>query len=89
MSADQACHLAEGILQFDTRDQLKNISQTTLVMVGEEDIMATPSQSRELAEGILGAELVILPNLGHFCTSKDPKGVADRMASFLKRVDAC
>jgi len=80
--------LADGARQFDTRARLKDISRPTLVLVGEEDIMATPSQSRVLAEGIPGAEMVVLPNLGHFLTSEDPKKFADCVDSFLKRVDA-
>jgi len=87
----QATHafeqLADGVRQFDTRSRLKDISRPTLVLVGEEDIMATPSQSRVLAEGIPGAEMVVLPKLGHFLTSEDPKAFADCVDRFLKRVD--
>lgn len=88
----QALHafdqLVDGIGQFDARAQLKQIRQPTLVMVGEHDILTTPHQARILVEGIPGAELVVLPGVGHFCHLEDPKGFASRVAGFLKRVEA-
>ena len=88
----QALHafdqLVDGIGQFDARAQLKQIRQPTLVMVGEHDILTTPNQAQALAESIPGAELMVLPNMGHFCHLEDPKGFASRLTSFLKRVDA-
>lgn len=80
--------LADGVKQFDLRAKLKDIKKPTRVVVGEEDIMATPSQSRVLAEGIPRAEMVVLSGLGHFLTSEDPKGLAECINDFLKRVDA-
>jgi len=80
--------LVDGIGQFDAMVQLKKIHQPTLVMVGEHDILLPPHLSRILAEGIPGAELVVLPGVGHFCHIEDPKGFADHVDSFLKRVDA-
>ena len=81
--------LADGVANFDTREQLKDIRSPTLVIVGEEDIMATPAQSRVLAEGIPGAELLVLPELGHFClVTEGSKQFAESVAGFLKRVDA-
>ena len=80
--------LADGIGQFDTRAQLKKISQPTLVMVGEQDILTPLYLSQILAENIPGAELVVLPGVGHFCATEDPKGFANHVASFLNRVDA-
>ena len=63
--------------------------ELTLVIAGEEDIMATPSQSRALADGIPGAELTMLPEWGHFCVvTEGAKDFADTMANFFKRVDA-
>lgn len=78
--------LVDGIVQFDTRAQLKKIKQPMLVMVGEQDILTPPHLSRVLAKGIPNAELAVLPGLGHFCATEDPKEFANRVASFLKRV---
>jgi len=88
----QALHafdqLVDGIGQFDNRAQLKKIRQPTLMMVGEHDILTPPHLSRILVEGIPDAELVVLPGVGHFCHAENPIEFADRVASFLKRVDA-
>jgi pimeloyl-ACP methyl ester carboxylesterase len=80
--------LVDGIAQFDNRVHLKNIRRPTLVMVGEQDILTPPYLSRALAEGIPGAELEVLPGVGHMCVSEDTKGVVDRLVSFFRRVDA-
>lgn len=80
--------LVDGIAQFDARAQLEQIRQPTLVIVGEHDILTPPQQARILAEGIPGAELVVLPDLGHFCHLEDPKEFASRSVSFFKRVDS-
>jgi len=80
--------LVDGIAEFDNRAHLKEIRKPTLVMVGEQDILTPPRLSRALAEGIPGAELEIVPGVGHLCISEDTKGVADRLLRFFKRVDA-
>jgi 3-oxoadipate enol-lactonase len=79
--------LVEAGSQFDNRAQLKNIRQPTLVMVGECDILIPPYQSRALAKGIPGAEMEMIPGVGHQCVIEDAQGVIDRVTSFLKRVD--
>ena len=87
----QALHafdqLVEGIGAFDSRSRLRRIKTPTLVLVGEEDILTTPERSRELAKGIPGAELEILPGVSHFCGTEDPKRVATLTHRFLARVD--
>lgn len=87
----QSLHAFDQIVagggKLDLRDELKNIRKPTLVMVGEDDILTPPYQSRVLAEKIPGAELLILPGVGHFCVLEDPKGSADPIASFLNRVE--
>jgi pimeloyl-ACP methyl ester carboxylesterase len=88
----QSLHAFNQILaggaKLNLREELKNIRKPTLVMVGEDDILTPPYQSRIIAENIPGAELLILPEVGHFCVLEDPRGSADPIAGFLKRVDA-
>ena len=87
----QALHaydqLVDGIGRFDSRAQLKQIHKPTLVLVGEQDILTTPDQARELSEGIPGAGLELLPGVGHFCHIEDPKGFSSRIDGFLKGID--
>ena len=54
-----------GVWQWDISDRLKEITQPTLVLVGEED-QATPVEAnRFLADNIPGAELRVLKDVGH------------------------
>ena len=57
------------------------------MLVGEEDILTTPERSRELAKGIRGAELEIIPGVSHFCGTEDPKRVGAVTKRFLARID--
>jgi pimeloyl-ACP methyl ester carboxylesterase len=51
--------------EHDALDRLGTIRAPTVVVVGEEDILTPPKFSRELAARIPGAELRVLPALGH------------------------
>ncbi|KAL2795021.1 alpha/beta-hydrolase [Aspergillus keveii] len=50
---------------FDYRSSLDKISAKTLVIVGAEDWICPPKQSKIIAESVPGAQLVILPEAGH------------------------
>ena len=75
--------LVDGIGQFDVRMRLGEIKAPTLVIVGEQDILTPPHLSRALAEGIPSTEFAVLPGLGHFCATEDPKGFAATVDRFL------
>jgi proline iminopeptidase len=51
---------------FDLRPDLALIGAPTLVITGEQDFITGPICAEEIADGIAGAELVILPDVGHF-----------------------
>jgi pimeloyl-ACP methyl ester carboxylesterase len=51
---------------FDLRPELGRIDVPTLVIAGELDFITGPIAAEEIAEGIAGAEKVILPDTGHF-----------------------
>lgn len=57
--------LITGAMGHDVTDHLADISVPTLVMVGEEDVLTPPWYARDVAAGIPGAELVVVPNAGH------------------------
>jgi proline iminopeptidase len=50
---------------YDLRAALSTIGVPTLVVVGEHDWICPVSQSREIADGIPGARLVVVPNANH------------------------
>lgn len=59
----------------DSRPGLGRITCPTLVMVGDADLLTPPDQAREIASGIPGARLEIVPDCGHLSTLERPEAV--------------
>lgn len=59
----------------DFRALLPAIGCPTLVVCGEHDGVTPPECSRELAQGIAGARLALLPDCGHMLTMEKPAAV--------------
>lgn len=74
------------IRAHDERARLDEITAPTLVLVGEHDICTPPHLSVELAEGIPGARLEVLPG-GHFVYIEHPDAFFDAVAGFAREVD--
>lgn len=75
----------DAALQHDALDRLGQIKAPTLVITGENDIIIPAANSRVLAERIPGAELVILPGVGHGY-ALEAQEEADRVVlGFLRR----
>jgi pimeloyl-ACP methyl ester carboxylesterase len=68
----------------DSRPLLPSIKCPTLVLVGDGDELTTPDMAREIAGGIAGAKLVIVPNCGHLSTIEKPEAVNGALAEFLR-----
>jgi pimeloyl-ACP methyl ester carboxylesterase len=69
--------------RVDSRPGLAAISAPTLVLVGELD-QATPlAESQEIAEGIKGSRLVVLPGCGHLSTLEAPEAVNTELLAWL------
>lgn len=75
----------EAIAAFDLRDRLGDISVPTLVIAGEEDPATTVAMCRELAEGIPGASLVVIPEASHFVNVERPDAVTHLLLDHLAR----
>lgn len=56
---------AAACISHDSLDRLGSITMPTLVVAGEDDIFTPLAFSKQLAEGIPGAELAVYPNAGH------------------------
>ena len=69
----------------DMLDALAKVDLPTLVLVGSEDAVTTPDDSRELAAVIRGAELVVLQGAGHMSCWEDPAGFNAAVRDFLDR----
>ena len=74
---------SEVVTTFDLRPQLPQIEAQTLVITGELDFITGPVCSRELAEGIPGAQQVVVPDAGHFIFVEAREPFRESVASFL------
>jgi pimeloyl-ACP methyl ester carboxylesterase len=66
--------------KMDYRRGLASIGVPTTVLVGTHDRLTPPGRARELAAGIRGAELTVLPGKGHMLPLEAPDEVADAIA---------
>jgi pimeloyl-ACP methyl ester carboxylesterase len=67
----------------DSRPLLASIRCPTLVLVGDEDISTPPELNKEIAAGIRGAKLTIIPDSGHLTTLEQPEAVNAALAEWL------
>ncbi len=67
----------------DSRPLLPSIRCRTLVIVGQEDALTPVEMAREIAKGIPGAKLKIIPNCGHLSTLEQPKAVNRALRAWL------
>ena len=72
---------------WDVTPRLGEIRVPTLVTCGEFD-EATPRQARTIADGIPGAELVVIPGVAHMALIEDPETYLGIVRDFLRRTDA-
>ena len=67
----------------DSRPGLAAIAVPTLVAVGEADVLTPPELAREIAAGIPGAVLHILPDCAHLPSMEAPEAVTALMRDWL------
>jgi len=67
----------------DNRPLLATIRCPTLVIVGREDALTPPEMAREIADGIRGAKLEIIPDCGHLSTLERPEAVNRALRAWL------
>ncbi|MGB8399858.1 alpha/beta fold hydrolase [Bradyrhizobium sp.] len=70
--------------RVDSRPTLAWIRCPTLVLTGDEDNTIQNSLSVEIADGIHGAKLVILPNCGHLPQPEQPRATAEALVEWLR-----
>ena len=75
----------EAISAFDVRDRLGEIGTPTLVVAGAEDPATPPDMVRVVAEGIGGAEFVVVPGAAHLPNATDPETVNTLLRRHLTR----
>jgi pimeloyl-ACP methyl ester carboxylesterase len=78
-------HQQTAILgRVDSRPSLAWIKCPTLVLTGDEDNTIPNSLSKEMADGIRGAKLVILENCGHLPQLEQPEATASVLVEWLR-----
>jgi pimeloyl-ACP methyl ester carboxylesterase len=76
---------AMTIERADSRPRLAEISVPTLVATGAEDRICPPQMSRAIADAIPGAELLIVPEAGHYAPLERPEILAEAVARWRHR----
>ena len=71
------------ITRPDSRPLLASIACPTLVLVGEGDELTPPALAQEMAAGIGGARLVVVPGSGHLSTLEQPDAVNAALGEWL------
>ncbi|MEA2946205.1 MAG: hypothetical protein QOI40_1535 [Alphaproteobacteria bacterium] len=69
----------------DSRPGLAAIRAPTLVLVGEGDELTPPALAQEIAAGIPGARLVVVPDSGHLSTLEQPTDVNKTLVDWMQR----
>ena len=84
-SPENAARIRAAIDTFDVRDTLPKIRVPTLVFHAREDGIQPLDQGRELAEGIPGAEFVLLESPNHVLLPQEPAWLDffSRLETFL------
>lgn len=65
---------------------LPHLHVPALVLVGEEDALTPPAESRALAAALLDARLEILPHAGHLSNLETPAAFTSAVGDFLRRL---
>jgi pimeloyl-ACP methyl ester carboxylesterase len=68
----------------DARSQLASIKCPTVVLTGDSDVLTPPNLAKEMAEGITGSRLVIVPDCGHLSTLERPDAVNTALIAWLQ-----
>ena len=67
----------------DSRALLRSIKAPTLVLVGDHDALTPPELAREMADGIEGASLVVVPECSHLSPLERPETVTRALQTWL------
>jgi 3-oxoadipate enol-lactonase len=73
----------ETIETFDVRDRLSGITAPTLVIAGADDPATPPDTVRQVADGILDARFVVVPQASHLVSAEQPEAVTAEIRRFL------
>jgi pimeloyl-ACP methyl ester carboxylesterase len=78
---------SRACLKHDTRKRLGRIRCPVLVNAGSDDLMCSPSSSREIADGVPGARFKLYRNASHFFLAQHFEKATSDIMRFLAAVD--
>lgn len=82
---DAYCRQQQAIMgRADSRPGLGAIACPTLVLVGHDDQLTPPALARDMAGGIRGARLVVVPECGHLSTMERPQAVTQALLDWMR-----
>ncbi len=88
MRVKSICTCIDAVMRRDDLlGRLGEIRCPTLVIVGDEDLPLPIQKSQRIADGIGGAELVVVPRAGHLSAVEQPQAVNVALTGFLARLD--
>ena len=73
------------ITREDWTGRFREIARPALVIHGEDDPILPVANGRAIAAGVPGASLVVLPGIGHELPLPAIPGIAERIATHVKR----
>jgi len=87
MSPQNIAQVQQGMAaRPDSVATLKTINISTLLLMGEEDGIATSSDGELMRQHIAGSRLAVVPKAGHFAAWEQPEAVGKLLRQF---VDGC
>ncbi|NDU76275.1 alpha/beta fold hydrolase [Actinomadura sp. DSM 109109] len=66
----------------DSTGTLRDLRAPALVMIGDEDALATEDEARAMTEAMPNAELMVIPRAGHLCAVEQPDLFNQAVAEF-------
>lgn len=73
-----------GRYPFDLRDQLRNVTAPTLIVVGDDDIVCSPEAATALHLALPNSKLLLIEASGHFPWMEQPEVFETRVSEFLR-----
>ena len=84
MSAEDISLVQRGMAERpDSVRDLEHINLPTLIVIGEEDTLATAADGELMRKNIPGSRLNIIPKAGHYAPWERPEAVAPLLRQFL------
>ena len=72
-----------ALLTFSSKEDLAKISAPTLIITGEQDLIISVSEAKDLAAHIAHARVHIMTDMGHDPLIEDPRGLCSLVREFL------